>query len=105
MACSNCPSAPWRETLNFVYMIRSRNTFVWFFIGFITATGLVLLLRGSTSEPEKLADDFKSHYRIYSLALPDTLMFAGKSISLAEFDVKERFDRELLTNVYWQSQT
>jgi membrane-bound lytic murein transglycosylase D len=42
-------------------------------------------------------------YKVYALDLPDTLNFADEKISLSSPDLKERLDRELLVNTYWQS--
>jgi len=37
--------------------------------------------------------------------LPTSIIFAGETISLTNFDVRESLDRELLVNSYFQSQT
>jgi membrane-bound lytic murein transglycosylase D len=50
-------------------------------------------------------DDFKRDYAIYALAIPDKLEFAGEAVPMEYFDVWESFDREILINTYWQSQT
>ncbi|MDO4880138.1 MAG: lytic transglycosylase domain-containing protein [Capnocytophaga sp.] len=42
-------------------------------------------------------------YNIYALDMPKNLNFAGESVPMDIEDVKERFDRELLVNTYWQS--
>ena len=42
-------------------------------------------------------------YKVYALELPDTLSFAGEKVPLHSPDLRERFDRELLVNTYWQS--
>jgi hypothetical protein len=57
------------------------------------------------SEDEKLQSEFEQYYKIYALNVPDNLIFAGETVPMSDEDVKERYDRELLTNVYWQSQT
>jgi hypothetical protein len=49
--------------------------------------------------------DFKTNYNIYSLPTPAKLTFAGEAVPTDIIDVKERLDRELLVNTYWQSQT
>jgi membrane-bound lytic murein transglycosylase D len=48
---------------------------------------------------------FRAHYGIYALSLPGDLSFAGEPVPMYLADVQERFDRELLVNTYWQSQT
>jgi hypothetical protein len=46
---------------------------------------------------------FKEKYNILQPPLPDSLFFAGEKVPLEIFHVKERLDRELLVNTYWQS--
>ncbi len=51
---------------------------------------------------------FKSYddepaYKVYALNLPDTLSFADEKVPLNSPDLRERLDRELLVNTYWQS--
>ena len=42
-------------------------------------------------------------YSIKALKIPDDLSFAGEKVELDKTDVRERIDRELLVNTYWQS--
>ena len=42
-------------------------------------------------------------YNIYALPLPENIDFAGEPVPLQNPDIRERLDRELLVNVYWQS--
>lgn len=42
-------------------------------------------------------------YIVKALKIPENLSFAGERIPLERHDVKERIDRELLVNTYWQS--
>ena len=76
-------------------------------LGFIF--GLIAMLLALSSSGDKAAvqanEEFQQYYRIYSLSMPKTLSFAGTKVPLTDYDVLERYDRELLTNVYWQSQT
>ena len=45
------------------------------------------------------------HYKVFALEIPDSLLFLGEKVPLEMEDIKERYDRELLVNAYWQSQT
>ncbi|MFW5663778.1 MAG: lytic transglycosylase domain-containing protein [bacterium] len=45
------------------------------------------------------------NYSVNALPIPESLNFAGEPVPVHNFDVRERFDRELLVNSYWQSQT
>ena len=42
-------------------------------------------------------------YQIKALKIPTELKFAGEHVPLEKADIKERIDRELLVNTYWQS--
>lgn len=54
----------------------------------------------STEEPIKNTSDT---YQIKALKIPNNLTFAGEAIPLNKPDVRERIDKELLVNTYWQS--
>ena len=42
-------------------------------------------------------------YTIKALKIPNDLTFAGERVPTELYDIKERMDRELLVNTYWQS--
>ena len=42
-------------------------------------------------------------YEIKALKIPEGINFAGEIVPLEKPDIKERLDRELLVNTYWQS--
>ena len=68
----------------------------------LSACGLALIL---FSFADEWTNRFRDEYHIYSLPVPEKTGFAGEDVLLNDEDVRERYDRELLTNVYWQSQT
>jgi hypothetical protein len=43
------------------------------------------------------------NYKIKALKLPNNLNLAGERVPIEKQDIKERMDRELLVNTYWQS--
>ncbi len=47
----------------------------------------------------------KQYYKIVPLTIPDTLSFAGESVPLDIFYVREALGRELSVNTYWHSST
>ncbi len=71
----------------------------------IFALAISLLMSSGDTAQIKANDEFKQYYRIYALSMPKALSFAGQKVPLTDYDVIERYDREILTNVYWQSQT
>jgi hypothetical protein len=46
---------------------------------------------------------FNDSYKIFSLTLPGELSFCGEPVPIEKLEVRERLDRELLVNTYWQS--
>jgi len=53
----------------------------------------------SDSTKEELIND----YNVYALPIPEGLNFVGEPVPVHNPDIKERVDRELLVNTYWQS--
>jgi len=56
----------------------------------------------STDSYEKF---FKENYHVFGMSLPKDLNFAGEKVPLNDFMIAESMDRELTSNVYFQSQT
>jgi hypothetical protein len=83
------------------------NTSFYIMITFLLL-GIVFLVSGFINDKEEergFFDRFKDQYSIHALPLPDTLEFAGETVPVNYFDVRESLDRELLVNTYWQSHT
>lgn len=57
----------------------------------------------AASLPAKTEVNDTNRYNIYALEVPEKLDFAGEAVPLHLPDIKERMDRELLVNTYWQS--
>ena len=56
---------------------------------------------GDTSD--KMGETLLNDYNVYALEIPEHLDFAGEEVPLTDPDIRERMDRELLVNTYWQS--
>lgn len=62
------------------------------------------------SVPEEVNSDdtnqknISNEYRVFALNMPENVSFAGENVPVDMLDIKERFDKELLVNTYWQSQ-
>lgn len=67
--------------------------------------GILLLSQTLEQKPENedYNKAFSSMYSVYAPPLPDSLTFAGEQVPMDEYDVREAVDRELMTNLYWQS--
>ena len=79
-----------------------KKTIIIFFGLLVLITLLAASLSNNkTSIPIKNSND--DPIKVYALELPDTLYFSGEQVPLDLIDVRERLDRELLVNTYWQS--
>ena len=75
--------------------------------------GVALLFSNAVQQPQKkdktsvngpaVVQVQSNDYKVRALALPENMDFAGESVPLDNPDIRERMDRELLVNTYWQS--
>ena len=87
-------------------MLFKKPSYIFYAINIcLLALALGIFIKADVSEDQKAKSGFQSNYQIYSIPTPEFCTFAGQKISLRDPDAQERFDREVLTNVYWQSQT
>lgn len=56
-----------------------------------------------TSSDESMEKKLINNYNVYALPIPEYIDFAGEPVPLQNPDIRERLDRELLVNTYWQS--
>ena len=72
-------------------------------IGVIAITGLSINAVQDPPTDENVKTKLVNDYNVYALPIPTNIDFAGESVPLENPDIKERLDRELLVNTYWQS--
>ena len=63
----------------------------------------VLLTNAISTQNISESKNTSDTYKIKALKLPPNLNLAGERVPLEKADIKERMDRELLVNTYWQS--
>jgi len=78
-----------------------KNSFLTF--GTMVLIGFIVLAFTSQPVLENEGSTFENDYNIYALEIPEVLDFSGESMPLQSPDIRERIDRELLVNTYWQS--
>ena len=80
----------------------------------ISIIGLVLLFAvirffsffTTTDEADRIyTTNFLKDYNIYAISTPEALEFCGEPVPLEDQNIRERFDREILSNTYFQSNT
>src|SRR5690606_26317674 len=92
--------------MNSVLRIASR-TAVWVVVLVAGAAGIHMLTFSTSADGGDLDHqrNFNDGYKVFSLTLPNELSFCNEEVPLERLDVRERLDRELLVNTYWQSNT
>ena len=81
------------------------------FLGLIAVTLLFLnakkksniIIKNNEAIIDSLKKNVSDSYEIKAVKIPDYIDFAGEQVPLHKADVRERLDRELLVNTYWQS--
>ena len=63
----------------------------------------LLLLNGIQKETSGKKIFTHEFYKIKAIKLPSNLNLAGERVPIEKKDIRERMDRELLVNTYWQS--
>lgn len=79
------------------------------FIGIIYFFAQTLIFSVNNTDDKNNDNNYRNYvaenYKIYSLATPEGLDFAGEQVKLDDIDIRERLDKELIINTYWHSQT
>lgn len=77
---------------------------------FFGLSALLMSLTNTTKPAEKEQEKTKNKpksvsnsYEIKSVVIPENLHFAGERVPIEKADIRERMDREMLVNTYWQS--
>ena len=74
------------------------------FLSILTIAFVAVLFTNTISQKnEPLVKNVAESYQIKAVKLPKHLELAGERVPLEKPDIKERMDRELLVNTYWQS--
>ena len=76
---------------------------IFFTIGTISLIGFLVLAFSSQPVLENVHDSLENDYNVYALKIPKVLDFSGEELPVYTPDIRERMDRELLVNTYWQS--
>lgn len=74
---------------------------------FLSLLSIVIIATVFFNAVESSSEESKSNthenYKIKALELPQNLNLAGERVPIEKQDIRERMDRELLVNTYWQS--
>ena len=83
-----------------------KNNLKWAVLPFIVLGIVLLSLKYPTSIDDKeYFNEFGNHNKVFSVELPTDISFAGETVPLDKFYVKEALEYELTVNTYWHSST
>lgn len=71
------------------------------FISILAITSL--FVKGIDKTKIETSKSTSDKYEIQALQLPENLHLAGERVPIERQHIRERMDRELLVNTYWQS--
>lgn len=74
-------------------------------LSFWTVVLINFSFSGRHDSDKEFEESFNRDYRVYSINIPDNVTFCGRKVPVFDTDIRERLDRELLVNTYWQSNT
>lgn len=72
-------------------------------LGVVFLGGMLIYAVQDAPTDNNLEKTLINDYNVYALPIPEQMDFAGEAIPLNDPDIRERIDRELLVNTYWQS--
>ena len=71
----------------------------------IAGEAFIFATRKEKNDDEILTKAIRADYHVYAPPIPDTLYFCGERVPLNLWYVREGLDRELVSNMYYQSST
>lgn len=78
-----------------------------YFQSFLLAMLAGLVFKVTTSskytDDSEYLEQFWKNYQVYAVPFPEDLYFAGEAVPMYDFEVRERVDREVVVNTYFQS--
>lgn len=95
----------WKNVLKQKLSGKVPMSFAGILLLFLTIKLFNFAFSGSEMDDPAFQKMFNDHYKIFSLNLPSNASFANEKVPLEIMDVRERLDRELMVNTYWQSNT
>ena len=75
------------------------------FVVILALAYLFISFTNSKLDDKTYKNEFINKYAVFSIIKPKNVDFAGEKVDVNSNDLWERFDKELLKNTYWQSNT
>lgn len=67
--------------------------------------GVQILISSKKTEENEYQQAINENYKVYAIPLDKDMNFAGEKAPLNDFEVRERIDREILSNTFFHSST
>lgn len=72
-------------------------------VGLLFICGILIFSEKDAPTDERVVTEIVNEYNVYALPMPENLTFAGEKVPISDANIRERMDRELHVNTYWQS--
>ncbi len=72
-------------------------------VGLVFICGMLIFSVQDAPTDAKITTKMVNEYNVYALPMPEDLNFAGEEVPVDDANIRERMDRELHVNTYWQS--
>lgn len=82
-----------------------KTIFILFLLTSLYFTVKMFSFAFNDNEDNNFQNNFMDGYKVFALNIPQDMGFAGEKVPVGNFDVRESLDKELLQNVYYQSNT
>ena len=79
--------------------------YILFFTTIVYLISKFFLFGFNDTNDNNFQNNFVQGYKVFALNLPSNIDFAGEKVPIKNFEVRESLDKELLQNVYYQSNT
>lgn len=83
--------------------IRSNKYVHSFLLAMLAGVVFKITTSSKYTDDSEYLEQFWKNYQVYAIPFPEDLYFAGEKVPMYDFEVRERVDRELLVNTYFQS--
>ena len=99
------------STASTCYLLISEMKNILIVAQLVLILGLVIHIGSSRGDQPTPTESFTNEllpirqYKVFTFDLPQKLDFAGEAVPLDQDDIRERMDREIHTNIYWNTST
>lgn len=78
---------------------------IWLLAAVVVSQSFLFYKVGYSDKDKEYFKYINQEHKIFSFPIPETVDFAGEAMPVKDIEVRERLNKEIIVNAYWQSQT